>query len=160
MALWTQHAVRGGAGSEVRWYELDPGRRTVLRHGGVSDPDLYAFNGAGAPDRAVRVGARRFGRSMVVGFDTSSETTDSAVQMVSEVGDGPQSDFVMLRRSRGPAADFSCMDTCRWGDYAGASPDPSFGPDAARGRVWLTNMWNRPNRPGVDWRTVVWQSRP
>src|SRR5204863_7387230 len=120
-AVRTQPAIHGGAGSEVRWYEVNPGRRTVMRQGDVRDPQLYAFNGAIAPDRAVRVGSRRFGRSMVLGFDTSSDTTDSAVQMVSRVGDRPQSSFAMVKRSRGPAVDFSCQSTCRWGDFAGAS---------------------------------------
>ena len=160
MAVWTQHAVRGGAGSEVRWYEIDPARRRVLRRGQATDPNLFVFNGAVSSDRAVRRGFRRFGRSMVLGFNTASGSTDAAVQMVSKVGDGPQSGFVLVRRSRGPAVDFSCADTCRWGDYAGASPDPLFAAKARRGRVWLTNMWNRPNRRGVDWRTVIWQSRP
>jgi hypothetical protein len=162
VVVWTQHAVRGRAGSIVRWYEIDPGHHRVVQQGEAGDPVLWAFNGAISSDRAVREGVRRYGRSMVLGFDTTSDATDSAVQMVSKVGRAPQSGFVLIRRSGGPARDFSCRDTgtCRWGDFAGASPDPAAKVGARRGRVWLTNMRNVPNRPGIDWRTVNWEARP
>jgi hypothetical protein len=161
MVVWTQHAIRGGAGSIVRWYEIDPVQHRAVKRGDVSDPVLWAFNGAIAPDRVVREGVRRFGRSMVLGFNTSSDATDAAVQMVSKVSGRPQSAFVRVRQSHGPAVDFSCRDgTCRWGDYSGASPDPAAPRTGTRGRVWLTSQWNVRNRPGVDWRTVNWRAVP
>jgi hypothetical protein len=161
-AVWTQHAVRGGAGSKIRWYEIDPAHRRVLRSGVVSDPALWAFNGAISPDRVVRPGTRKFGQSMVLGFNTSSHATDAAIQMVSKVPGEPQSSFVLLRSSAGPEVDFSCRDTgtCRWGDFSGASPDPAASVTKPRGRVWLTNMRNTRNGPGVDWRTFIWDARP
>jgi hypothetical protein len=161
VVVWTQHAIRGGAGSIVRWYEIDPAHHRVVHEGDVSDPVLWAYNGAIAPDRVVREGVHRFGRSMVLGFNTSSHSTDAAVQMVSKVARHPQSAFVLVRRSHGPAVDFSCRDgTCRWGDYSGASPDPAAARTGTRGRVWLTNQWNVRNRSGVDWRTVNWRAAP
>jgi hypothetical protein len=82
--------------------------------------------------------------------------------MVSKVGAGAQSGFVMIKRSAGPDVDGSCRQngTCRWGDFAGASPDPAAPTTGSQGSVWLTNMWNVNNRPGVDWRAVVWRARP
>jgi hypothetical protein len=162
VAVWTQHTVRGGAGSIVRWYEIDPEHRGLFQRGSVSDPALYAFNGAVSSDRVVRPGVRRFGGSMVLGFDTSSQDRDVAVQMVSKVGSRPQSSFVRVKRSFGPDVDVSCRrdPACRWGDFAGASPDPAAPVNGSHGSVWLTNMWNVPNKPGMDWRTIVWKARP
>ena len=162
MALWTQHAVAGGAGSIIRWYELDPFHHRPFQSGEVSDDTLFVFNGAISPDRVVRTGVRRFGGAMVLGFNTSSKKTDSAVQTVSKIGARRQSSFLRIRQSAGPAVDRSCRDTgtCRWGDYSGASPDPASPLTKTHGSVWLTNMWNVANKPGVDWRTVIWQARP
>jgi hypothetical protein len=161
LALWTQHTVEGGAGSEVRWYELDPAHASVLQSGVVADPQLFVFNGAISPDRVVQANARKFGTSAVIGFDTSSPTTDVAIQMVSKVPHQPQSGFVRIRQSPGPNMDFTCHPVCRWGDYAGASPDPAARVSGLRGRVWLTNMWNTTGgRNTVDWRTWNWEARP
>ena len=36
-AIWTQHTVRGRGGrAELRWYELDPERFSVLRRGAIA----------------------------------------------------------------------------------------------------------------------------
>src|SRR5690349_9315217 len=35
-ALWTQHAVFGGAGSQVRWYEINPATHALIQHGTLS----------------------------------------------------------------------------------------------------------------------------
>ena len=81
--------------------------------------------------------------------------------MLTKVGAGTQSAFVLVKQSPGPNIDFSCQDTCRWGDYAGASPDPAADVSLAHGRVWLTNQWNVDNEPGaVDWRTLNWLAKP
>ena len=141
---------------------VDPLHHRLFQRGSVSDPVLYAFNGAVSPDRVVRTGVRKFGRSMVLGFNTSSQATDAAVQMVSKVGTRPQSTFVPIKHSSGPDVDGSCRSSppCRWGDFSGASPDPAAPVSGSQGFVWLTNMWNVDNRPGVDWRTIVWKARP
>ena len=70
--LWTQHTVAGGAGSEVRWYEIDPAAATVVQSGSVTGGGLYAFNGAIAPDRRVNGSGRAFGSAMALVYNTSS----------------------------------------------------------------------------------------
>ncbi len=164
MAVWTQHAVFGGAGSEERWYEIDPAAGTVLQSGKASSPSLYVWNGAVSPDRAVNGGATAYGGNMVMGFNTSSPSTPSAIQMVTKVGAAPQSSFVMVKQSPGPNNDYSCASPfgppCRWGDYSGASADPT--PDLAcpTGGVWLSGEWNvaSADPSGTDWRTWNWQA--
>jgi hypothetical protein len=161
VAVWTQHAIEGGAGAMVRWYEINVERRRLFQTGDVEDSELFAFNGAVSPDRVLRDGVRKFGRSMVLGFNTSSEQTFPAIRMVSKVGDDPQSEFVLVKSSPGPERDFSCQPVCRWGDYSGATPDPAANPDFEVGRVWLTNMWALPPGPRtMDWRTWNWAARP
>lgn len=161
VGLWTAHSVEGGAGTEVRWYEIEVDRARLFQSGEITDPDLYAFNAAISPDRIVREGVRKFGQSMVVGFNTSSSDTFVAIQMVSKVRDEPQSGFVLIKRSPGPEKDFSCNPVCRWGDYSGATPDPAANPNFETGRVWLTNMWARPPGPQtMDWRTWNWAAKP
>ena len=55
---------------------------------------------------------------------------------------------------------FSCSSVCRWGDYAGASPDPNG--QGGSGTVWLANQWNVKSLTGsnVDWRTSVFSVTP
>ena len=88
VGIWTQHTVSGGAGAEVRWYEIDPVARVLLQSGKVTSASLYNFNGAISPNRAVNGTVRSGGRDMVLGFDTSSSTTKPAVKMVSKIGAG------------------------------------------------------------------------
>ncbi|TMK80676.1 MAG: hypothetical protein E6G47_06355 [Actinobacteria bacterium] len=136
VVIWTQHTISGGAG--------------------VS---LDVFNGAIAPDRAMSAGGSAFGDAMVLAFDTSSSSTDVAFQMVSKIGASAQSAFVLVRQSAGPNVDFTCFapdgPPCRWGDYAGASPDPAATLTGSHGQVWLTDTYNvsSTNNTNVDWRT-------
>ncbi len=159
VATWTQHTVAGGAGSEVRWYEIDGVRHTQLQTGKATSASLDVLNGAIAPDRLVVGAATAFGDSMVLGFDTASSTTDVAFQIVSKIGAAAQSSFVLIRQSAGPNADFTCFDPygppCRWGDYSGASPDPGASLMGSHGQVWLTNTYNvsSTNNSNADWRS-------
>ena len=152
-AIWTSHAVAGGAGSEQRWYEINPtvNPPTLLQSGKVTDPSLYVWNGAVSPDRVVNPSGKAFGGNMVVGFNTSNSTTCPAIQMVSKVGNNAQSGFVMVKQSLGPSTDF------RWGDYSGASPDPAADLGGTEGNVWLTGEWNSPN---ASWLTENWEAIP
>ena len=162
VGLWTQHTVFGGAGAEVRWYEIDPVNAALFQSGVVTSPVLYAFNGAVSPDRVVAPGGSAFGSDMVLGFNTSSTTTFPAIQMVSKVGSGAQSAFVLVKQSPGKNVDFTCKPVCRWGDYGGASPDPAASPTGSTGTVWLSNQWNvRSLDPiSADWRTWNWSATP
>jgi hypothetical protein len=163
VALWTQHAVLGGAGSQVRWYEIDAHAITpvTLQTGTVTSGSLYAFNGAISPDRAHDGITAAFGGNMVLGFSTSSSSSFPAIQMVSKVGAGAQSGFVLVQSSPGSNWDFSC-DPCRWGDYAGAVPDPAAPQIGSVGAVWLSNQWNVAGlgSDAVDWRTWIWSATP
>lgn len=166
-AIWTAHTVFGGAGAEARWYEIGTGGAPQLAQSGiVTDTALYVFNGAISPDRAandVADATAATGRNMVMGFNTSSSNTFAAIQMVSKRAAGTQSGVVLVRQSVGPYVDFACgssvPDTCRWGDYAGATPDPLV---SAGGQVWLSGEWNDPMTDGTTptWQTWNWSARP
>jgi hypothetical protein len=163
LGLWTQHTVAGGAGSQVRWYEIDAlaTNPVTLQTGTVTSGSLYAFNGAISPDRANNGATIAFGGSMVLGFNTSSSSQFPAIQMVSKVGAGAQSGFVMVQQSPGSNFDFSCSP-CRWGDYAGAVPDPAASQTGSVGAVWLANQWNVAGlgSDAADWRTWIWSATP
>lgn len=167
VAVWTAHAVFGGAGSEIRWYEIDPAEPRVHQSGAVTDPagHTFFFFGSLAPDRAVDGTNARFGSNMVLGFNQSSTTIDVQIAMVSKVGAAPQSAPVVVQRSPGPNIEGNCFvndrGACRWGDYSGASPDPTPGSHAT-GRVWLTNQWNVASTDDndIDWRTWNWSAAP
>ncbi len=163
-AIWTQHTVSGTFGSEVQWLEIDPATVGVFQTGRISSTDLFVFNGAVAPDRVVNGSTTAFGSDMILGYNTSSTTTDVGVWMVSKVADRPVSSPVALKRSPGPDTDYSCLaGTCSWGDYAAATPDPAAPISGKKGRVWLTSMWNLAGMPSggaVVWRTWNWAAIP
>lgn len=146
VAIWTGHTIANGTRTLFRWYEISPiliGSPSLVASGTVSDPSLWVFNGAVAPDRAVPSAtgspASAFGNSYVIGFSTSSSSTLAAAQMVSSVAGGAQSPFVMVHQSTSADTDFTCAPTCRWGDYGGATSDPAASLTGAHGEVWLTN---------------------
>jgi len=160
-AVWTAHAVAGGAGSEERWYEIDPATGSVLQSGNATSASLYVWNGAVSPDRAFDGTNGAFGQSMVMGFNTSSSSAYPAIQMVTKRGASAQSSFVVVKQATGPNIDYSCSP-CRWGDYSGASPDPGASQTGASGTVWLSGEWNAVGRTSsdVDWRTWNWFASP
>jgi hypothetical protein len=142
VTVWTSHTVAGGGGSEVRWYELIPGKlkTTVAQSGAITNNNLFIYNGGVSPDRVVdATGAGAHGDNMVAGVTTSSATQFTTVQMVSKIGAGAQSALVKVMAATVPENDFSCNPTCRWGDYSGATPDPAASMGGASGEVWLTN---------------------
>jgi hypothetical protein len=84
--------------------------------------------------------------------------------MLSKRGANVQSEWVLIQQSPGPNVDFSCgggtiPDVCRWGDYAGATPDPLV---SSGGQVWLTAEWNAAATDGQStvWRTWNWSAYP
>jgi hypothetical protein len=161
-AIWTEHTVAGGAGSKVNWYEFDPNANAAFRSGSVSDGSLYTFNAAISPDRLVNGGSARFGDTFVVAFDTSSASDFERIQMVSQWQDRAPSEFVEVKASPSFNDDFSCNLNCRWGDYAGASPDPGANAFSNHGSIWLANQWNvLSSDPSIaNWRTYVWATHP
>ena len=121
--IWTQHTIDGGGPSVVRWYELTPGVPTPTRIGTVSGADgAFAFNGAISPVEN--------GSSAVLTYNSGSdsELVDWRAQ---DLLAAPTVDDIRLAISSDADHDFSCPSfglfsnaPCRWGDYAGASPDP------------------------------------
>lgn len=140
--IWTGHSVNSaGNRTEFRWYEIAPALSaapTLISSGVVKSPSLYVFNGSVAPDRTVNPTGANHGDAIVIGFSTSSATTLPADQMVSKVGTGPQSPFVLVHSSATPDSDFTCSP-CRWGDYGGATSDPAQSLTSLHGAVWFSN---------------------
>jgi len=161
VAIWTQHTVAGGAGSQARWYEINPSGPSLYQSGTVTSGSLYVYNAAISPDRIVNGATTAFGDSMVLGFNTSSSTAYVAIQQVTKLGTGAQSSFQLVKQATGFNSDFSCTP-CRWGDYSGASPDPAASTSAGAGQVWLANQYNRPstNTSIANWLTWIWAASP
>jgi hypothetical protein len=161
LAVWTAHAVFGGAGVQERWYELDPSG-ALLQSGSVTSDSLFVWNGAISPDRANNGTTAVFGDSMAMSVSTSSATTYPALAFVWKNGANAQSPLTSLVAATGPNVDSSCSDTaaCRWGDYSGASPDPAA--TGSVGTVWLANQYNVASGTSsdTDWRTRVFGVRP
>ena len=152
-AVWVAHSVAGGAGAQINWYEINPlpvPTPSLIQSGTVSDPNLYVFNAGISNDRACDLAGCAHGDSMVLGFSTSSSTAFPASQMVSKIGAGAQSSFVLVKQSTTFDNDFSCSPTCRWGDYGGATPDPTK-KGGATGEVWLTNEWTNGTNQTWNW---------
>jgi hypothetical protein len=163
--VWTSHTVQGGAGAEVRWYEIDTTNATAVQSGAATDASLFAYDGGISSDREARnKRIHKFGADMVLGFTTSSGTTDPAIQMVSKIGAGAQSAFVLVKQSPGPDDGFDCFELqrCRWGDYLGATPDPVASIQNPTGRVWLSGEWvnGQVDPLNATWRTWNWQATP
>jgi hypothetical protein len=164
-AIWTQHTVAastGGRGAEIRWYEINPATGALFQRGVVHNLSRYVFTGAISPDRNGAAGA--FGSNMVVGFSFSSPTMYPAVGMVSKVGAGAQSAIVGVAPSPKADTDFTCTSPygppCRWGDYAGASPDPASSTTGSKGMVWLSVMRESASPANPNWTTENFGATP
>jgi hypothetical protein len=153
VALWTQHTVAGGAGSEVRWYELDPGGKGLFQAHKITGPANYHFNGAISPDRAVSTTGSRFGGAMAITYSKSSANIKPTIGVVSKVGANPRSAETLIKTSPAPLVGFGCRNMlCRWGDYSGATPDPAAPPGTPR--IWMANQWEQgTNSVQSNWRT-------
>jgi hypothetical protein len=166
-AVWTAHTVaHGDTTTEVRWYEINAAGHSLFQSGTVSDPTRWVFNGVISPDRTVGTGGAAHGGNMVLGFNTSSDSENATVQMVSKVGTNPVSSFVKLFTSPGSDQGRDCTllgGACRWGDYGGAVPDPAASLTAPTGRVWLSAMTSTgggPSQTTCEWSTFNWAATP
>ena len=163
-AVWAVHTIEGGAGSEIRWYEIQPADNTLLQFGSVKDPSLFLFNGAISPDRVVKGTSTAFGSNMLLNFNASSSQTFVSIEMVGKRGANPVSVPSVVLRSTGPDTDSTCpmlSGVCWWSLYAGASPDPNSPTSGPAGIVWSTSMWTKPgNSNGTPtWRSFNWKSQ-
>lgn len=146
-AVWTQHTVAGAGGrSAVRWYELLPASLTVRQQGTISDPAHFVFNGAISP--ALN------GSDAAVEYNLGSATQLVQIRAQSRQGGDSLSSMggeVTLGTSSAANQDFTCTP-CRWGDYAGASPDPN-NPNVVWGSNQLNGPVSGPSDTGPDWIT-------
>lgn len=132
--IWTQHAVAQGCSngsssgpSVERWYELSPGASTPTQIGTVSGPNgAFAFMGAISPSND--------GQNTAIFYNSgsSSQLADFRVSdRHLDTTSGQMIEDLQLASSPYADEDFSCDPNpqdgipCRWGDYNGASPDPS-----------------------------------
>jgi hypothetical protein len=169
-AFWTQHTIKSGAFSVVRWYEIDPVPATpvVLHSSHVGATDAFAFNGAISPDRANNNGVGTFGNRFVIEFNSSSKFVEPNIFAASGVSGGDANSFLLAgvraRRFVYVRSDPRLDDKCRWGDYSGASPDPTpVSLTRTRGVVWGTNQFGqiRITLPiGNEWRTRIFALEP
>jgi hypothetical protein len=145
--IWTQHTVRSADGqrAEVRWYELDPlATNKLVQEGSVSDLSNSVFNGAISPSADGTHAALQYnvgGAFHLV--ELRSQTRQAATPL------GTMENELTIAGSAAIDQDFSCDDglSCRWGDYAGASPDPAVGNEDV---VWGTNQLNGAIQPSGD----------
>jgi hypothetical protein len=145
MALWTQHTVFGGAGAQVRWYEINPAKHSLIQHGTISDASLFTFNGAISPDRRVNGSSAKFGGDMVISVNQSSASALPALRVASKIASNAISALQLVATSSAADMGFDCRTTmapnlCRWGDYSGASPDPASPTTRTTGEVWGSSM--------------------
>src|SRR5256712_9551042 len=136
-AVWTQHTVAGGGGrAVVRWNELLPAAMTVAQEGEIGSTTDHIFNGAISPSSAGNDAALFYNRGSgsqlaLIGAQTRQSTTPPGQMDAGEVALGTSATF-----DQGTAFQGNCtVNPCRWGDYSGASPDPS-----AAGVVWGSNQ--------------------
>ena len=144
-ALWTQHTVFGGAGAQVRWYEINPATHALIQHGTISSTSLFTFNGAISPDRRVNGSTAKFGGDMVIAVNQSSTSALPALRVASKVGTNAISGLQLMATSNAADTGFDCTvnttpNLCRWGDYAGASADPASPTTGTTGAVWGSSM--------------------
>jgi hypothetical protein len=140
LAIWTQHTIGSSSGhSVVRWYELLPATLAARQQGEVSSPTNFIFNGAISPSTN--------GNDAVVEYNSGSSTQTPYIAAQSRTSATPlgamDAGEVVLASSADVDQDISCSapygPPCRWGDYSGATPDPS-----NPGVVWGSNMVSGP----------------
>lgn len=138
--VWTQHTVDGpGTPSVVRWYELVPSlcngttcpAAALKQAGTVSDATHFVFNGAISPTRN--------GQDAVIHYNLGSGSLLAQIHArwhAAGMAAGATAGDILIGSSVAAAQDFSCNPgPCRWGDYAGATPDPT-----RDDTVWASNQ--------------------
>lgn len=145
-AVWTQHTINGPGGRSVdRWYELLPASRTRRQEGNISDPTNFVFNGAISPTMSGNDAVIEYnvgGDNQLAQIWASSRKPAQPLSVMTspvKLGDSPHFD----QDFSCPSANVPPTQSCRWGDYAAATPDPAAAtgqPDGPEHRVWGTNQ--------------------
>ena len=136
-AVWTQQTVAGSGGRTiVRWYEILPGALTIRQQGQLSSATDNYWNAAISPSIA--------GNDAMIEYNRGSSTLLSLIGAQTRTSTTPLGQMdageVLLGSSSAPdqetAFQTNCTpNPCRWGDYSGATPDPS-----NPGVVWGSNQ--------------------
>lgn len=151
--IWTQHTISltSGAPSVVRWYEVRVGSSTPVQKGAIAVSGQFVFNGAISPTTG--------GRAAAIDYNVGSKTLLPQIRArfhPAGAANGVMSTETTLGTSAAIDSDFSCPSVtgttrpCRWGDYAGASFDPS-----SSTAVWGSNQSDGAlvASHGAQWRT-------
>jgi hypothetical protein len=123
-----------------------PASHVVRQQGTISSATQFVFNGAISPATN--------GTTAAVNYNTGSSSQLVDIRAQSRLGStalGQMSGEIVLGTSSATDEDFSCggaATPCRWGDYAGASPDPNNGQT-----IWGSNQLNGPLTTDPAWRT-------
>lgn len=158
-AVWTPHTIDGPGGrSVVRWYEIvhrfgEIGlpRNFIRQQGEVQSDTDFVFNGAISPSSR--------GNDALIIYNRASSALSPIVAAQSRQSGTALHTMdpgeLTLAASVDVDLDVFCVNsdnTCRWGDYAGAAPDPVF-----PGVVWGTNQFNGPEDPNglPSWQTQI-----
>jgi len=153
--IWTAQTVAGGAGSQVQWYEINPSASVIDQTGTITDSTLNIFNPTISPDRIV-IGAKSgFGSSAIINVSTSSNSSYPSIAITSTVNGQLTSPLLTIKQSTGPNIDFSCVTSCRYGDYSGAVPNPAAPLTGTHGQVFMSNQWNNTS---INDNTPIWQT--
>jgi hypothetical protein len=161
VAVWTQHTVNGAGGrSVVSWFEINPtpSTPTPFQSGTQSSASLFLYNASISPDRRRNGGSGQFGNGMLLQYSKSSASAKISIAAVSKVDDGSVTGELVVKNSPDVIDDFACggNNVCRWGDYAGASPDPASDATASHGVVWGVNAFAQASSGNFsDYRTQI-----
>ena len=140
LGMWTQHTVSPSVGpavrSQVNWYEVQvaAGVPALTQEGAIASSTDFVFNGAISPtfdSHGVAIQYNRSSSSLLPLIAAQSRTTLTPLGQMDPVE-------MILATSADFDQDFTCGFMgfpCRWGDYAGASPDP-----IAPSVVWGANQ--------------------
>jgi hypothetical protein len=144
-AAWFSQAVAGPKGRAViRWYEVDPRQRSILRKGTVKSRGGWAVYPAISPTWA--------GDSAALNYVSASRRKLPEIRArYSTTGDPAGALLGHDARLASSAAAFAPQQCekrmCRYGDFSGASPDPRR-PNV----VWGTNELIGPRLSGREFR--------
>jgi hypothetical protein len=135
-AIWTQHTIDGPGGRSVaRWYEILPATKTVRQQGAVQSATDFIWNASISPSIAGNDAAVFYNRGSATNLAVAAALSRTSATPLSTLNAGE----LVLATSTAEDVDFSCSSPygppCRWGDYSGASPDPT-----NAGVVWGTNQ--------------------
>jgi hypothetical protein len=148
--MYTQHTVAGPGGrSEVDWYEFrvaSGGAVTLAQQGTISSPTDWDFNAAISP--------RLDGGGAAIVYNRSSPSIDPVIAAqirYSATAPGMMNaGELVLASSAAADTEHTCFaplgPPCRWGDYAGATPDP-----INTNLVWGTSEFNTASGSTPAW---------